>query len=274
MENSASPEPVAEPEPFAPGPGPAAALRVALVVEDDDRAADLVRLLLEAEGFAVLRAASGEAGLEIAAREQLSLITLDVQLPGMDGWDFLLRLRENAVLARVPVVIISGDTRANVGVRGGAAAVLQKPLSRAELRLTLDGLGLQPVEQHTYTVLVVDDDPKAVEVISTFLPAPFYSVVRAYGGAEAILLARRLCPDLILLDLMMPDIDGFAVVAALQGDTATARIPVLVVTAKQVSTEDRAALNSYPETVIHIVEKAGFNRSSFLAEVRRAIEPN
>ncbi|PWF46012.1 PAS domain-containing hybrid sensor histidine kinase/response regulator [Massilia glaciei] len=266
MENSASPEP-------APAPGAPAHERCALVVEDDDRAADLVRLLLEAEGFSVVRAASAEAGLEIAARQPLRLITLDVELPGMDGWAFLLRLRENAALARVPVVIISGKNQANVGLRGGAAAVLQKPLSRAELRLTLDGLGLHPVEQRTYTVLVVDDDPKAVEVISTFLPAPFYSVVRAYGGAEAILLARRLCPDLILLDLMMPDIDGFAVVAALQGEPATARIPVLVVTAKRVSDQDRAALNSYPETVIHIIEKAGFNRSGFLAEVRRAIDP-
>ena len=84
-------------------------------------------------------------------------------------------------------------------------------------------------------MLVVDDDPKAVEVIAAFLPAPAYAVVRAYGGSEAIALAQRLRPDLILLDLMMPDVNGFDVVEALQRNADTARIPILVVTAKQIT---------------------------------------
>ncbi|HEY5612613.1 MAG TPA: PAS domain S-box protein, partial [Lysobacter sp.] len=134
--------------------------RIALVVEDDDQAADLVRLLLEAEGFAVLRAASAEAALEMAPQHALSLITLDLQLPGIDGWEFLQRIREDSDLAHVPVVIIAGMVDVQLAVSGGAAAVLEKPVSRAQLKNSLANLGLHPAQQHTHTILIVDDDPK------------------------------------------------------------------------------------------------------------------
>ncbi|MBP8296141.1 MAG: response regulator [Burkholderiales bacterium] len=153
----------------------------------------------------------------------------------------------------------------------GAAAVLQKPISRAQLKASLTELGLHPAQAHTHTVLIVDDDPKAVEVIAAFLPPPAYAVVRAYGGREAINLAQQLLPDLILLDLLMPEVNGFEVVAALQSSAGTARIPVLVVTSKEVSAADRAALNRNPGRHIHVVEKAGFNSARFIAEVRRTL---
>jgi CheY-like chemotaxis protein len=168
------------------------------------------------------------------------------------------------------VVIISSQAEGNLALTRGAAAVLQKPVSRAQLKTSLDELGLHPLAQRTYMVLVVDDDPKAVEVIAAFLPSPAYAVVRAYGGAEAISLAQRLRPDLILLDLMMPEVNGFDVAEALLADIGTAHIPILVVTAKQVTESDRAALDS-PGHVVRIVEKAGFNRAHFIEEVRRAL---
>jgi PAS domain S-box-containing protein len=245
--------------------------RFALIVEDDDRAADLVRLLLEAEGFTTVRASSAEEGLLLATRQPLSLITLDVQLPGMDGWEFLVHIRESTELAKVPVVVISGLVAANMALTGGASAVLQKPISRAQLKTSLANLGLHAAKANTLTVLVVDDDPKAVEVIAAFMPTPDYAVVRAYGGSDAIVLAQRVLPDLIILDLMMPDVNGFDVVDALHRDPSTARIPILVVTAKQVTAEDRAALNATPDHRIEIVDKAGFNRLAFISEVRRAL---
>jgi PAS domain S-box-containing protein len=244
--------------------------RVALMVEDDDRAAELVRLLLEGEGFDVIRANSAEMALEVAPRQHLSLITLDVQLPGKDGWEFLALIRRDPALASVPVVIIAGDVDAHVALAGGAAAALQKPVSRAQLKLSLANLGLNAGGQ-ARTILVVDDDPKAVEVIAGFLPTPAYAVVRAYGGGEAIILAQRLHPDLILLDLVMPDVSGFDVIEALQRNTDTASIPVLVVTAKQLTPHDQAALYHETGKVVQSVDKAGFNRESFLAEVRRAL---
>jgi PAS domain S-box-containing protein len=247
--------------------------RVALVVEDDDHSADLVRLLLESEGFTVLRAASAEAALLVAPQQPLSLITLDLQLGGMSGWEFLQKIRDNVDLAHVPVVVISSLPVNNLAIARGAAAVLEKPFSRAQLKAALAEMNLDPAEDHTYTVLVVDDDPKSVEVIAAFLPAPAYTAVRAYGGAEAIALAKRLRPHLILLDLMMPEVSGFQVVEALQLDEDTARIPILVVTAKQVTAEDRAALSNSAGMPIPIVDKTGFNRTGFIADVRRALRP-
>jgi PAS domain S-box-containing protein len=247
--------------------------RIALVVADDDGVADLVRVLLEEEGFVVMRAASAASALLLAPHEGLSLITVDIQLPGADGLEFLQRIRESSVLAHVPVVIIAGPADSNMALTGGAAAVLQKPISRADLKAALAHLGLHPAEEQTHTILVVDDDPNAVQVIATFLPHPAYAVVRAYGGREAIGLARRLRPDLILLDLMMPEVNGFDVVEALQRNAETARIPILVVTAKQITPEDRAVLSNNAGAVVRIVEKAAFNRASFINEVRRALLP-
>jgi PAS domain S-box-containing protein len=246
--------------------------RVALVVDADDQSADLIRGLLEAEGFAVQRAASTAAALEAAPRQEIHLIAVALELADTDGWEFLLQLRNLTRLAQVPVVIVANEEQSNLALLGGAAAMLQKPISRAQLKASLDGLGLHANPERVYTVLVVDDDPKAVEVVAAFLPAPGYAVVRAYGGAEAITLAARLRPDLILLDLMMPEVNGFEVADALQRNPDTARIPILVVTAKQITPDDRAQLNATPGKIIHIVEKAGFNRAHFVSEVRRALQ--
>nr|WP_278185437.1 response regulator [Marinobacter salicampi] len=242
-------------------------------MESDKRAAALLRMLLENEGFSVLHAATAEAALELAPKQLLSLITLDLVLPGMDGWEFLLRISESKDLARVPVVVIAGEADTNMALAGGASVIMQKPISRTHLQTSLYGLGLQPSEQKTHTILVVDDDPKAVEVIAAFLPTPAYAVVRAYGGAEAITLAQRLQPDLILLDLMMPRVSGFDVVEALQHNPATSKIAILVVTAKSITAMDRSALSNNPDQVINIVEKSVFSQVRFIAEVRRALQP-
>ena len=253
----------------APAP-PAFQERIALVVEDDDRAADLVRLLLEAEGFTVLRAASAEAALVLAPQQPLSLITLDIQLPGIDGWEFLAQIRESTLLAAVPVVIISGLTHTNLTLTRGAAAVLQKPISRAQLKASLAKMGLQPARERTHTILVVDDDPKAAETISKFLTPPHYTVLHASDAAEAIGTAFRLRPALIVLDLMTPNMRGYEVVKRLQDHADTAGIPILVVTAKQITPQERAALNGNMGKIVHVVEKSALNNELFIAEVRRA----
>ena len=243
--------------------------RTALVVEDDFNAAELIRVQLEAEGFTVLHAASAEAGLVLAVQQPVSLITLDILLPNMDGWEFLSRLKQVPELKHIPVVIISIVADRNKGYALGASAVMQKPISRQELYESLVDLGLFPLSQsRTLKVLVVDDDPRALELIAARILGLASTVLRAYGGREAIEAARRELPDLIVLDLMMPDVNGFDVVEALQSLPETARIPVLVVTAKEITPEDRGQLNGY---VTAIMEKATFDRHRFTAEVRRAM---
>ncbi len=241
----------------------------ALVVEDDFKSADLIRVQLEAEGFLVLHAATAETALVLAARQPLALITLDIMLPNMDGWDFLSHIKQTPALKHIPVVIISIVADPARGFALGAAGVMQKPISRQELYEALVGLGLFPLAPgDSLKVLVVDDDPKAVELIAVRILGLASTVLRAYGGQEAIDAARRELPDLIVLDLMMPEVSGFDVVTALNESEETARIPVLVVTAKHVTPEDRAQLNGY---VLSIMEKANFDRDRFIAEVRRAM---
>jgi len=233
------------------------------------QAAELLRAQLDAEGFQVLHEASAEAALELALKQPLSLITLDIMLANMDGWQFLASIRQMPHLRRTPVVIISAAVERNKGFSLGAAAVMEKPISRQELYETLVDLGLFPfAEGRTLKVLVVDDDPMAVELVAVRILGLVSTVLRAYGGRDAIEAARRELPDLIVLDLMMPDVNGFEVVQALSEHPSTSRIPILVVTAKQISAEDREKLNGFVAT---IMEKAEFDPNRFKAEVRRAM---
>jgi PAS domain S-box-containing protein len=241
----------------------------ALVVEDDIKAAELIRVQLEAEGFKVLLAASAESALMLAMQQPLSLITLDIMMPSMDGWEFLTRLKQVPDLQRIPVVIISIAADRNKGFLLGASAVMQKPILRQELYESLVDLCLLPILQgQTLKVLVVDDDPKAVELIAVRIVGLASTVLRAHGGREAIDVARRELPNVIILDLMMPDVNGFDVVAALNEHPDTARIPILVVTAKQITAEDRAKLSRYVTTIMGTTE---FGPERFTAEVRRAM---
>jgi CheY-like chemotaxis protein len=220
--------------------------RTALVVEDDYSSAELIRVLLEAEGFQVLHAASAEAALVLAVQQPVSLITLDILLPNMAGWEFLSRLKQVPDLSRIPVVIISIVADPHKGFALGAAAVMQKPISRQALYESLADLGLFPLSRgRTLSILVVDDDANAVELIAVHIHGLASTVLRAYGGREAIETARRALPDVIVLDLMMPEVNGFDVVDALQEHPVTAAIPILV--------------------------KTEFDPDRFAAEVRRAM---
>jgi CheY-like chemotaxis protein len=151
----------------------------------------------------------------------------------------------------------------------GAALVLQKPIGHEALIKGLDRLGLTPqAKQREVTVLVIDDDADAVELLAAHLHQRDYIVLRALGGREGIELARRFRPDLIALDLEMPEVNGFDVVEALKGNPSTAQIPIVVVTAKDLTRSDRERLNGH---IRDIVGKAEFNHGRFIGEVQRAL---
>jgi PAS domain S-box-containing protein len=263
----AAPE-AAPPEPRVEIPS-ASRTRTALVVESNRRSAELIRVQLEAEDFKVLLAASADEAMAIAERESLALITLDIMMPDVDGWAFLEKLKRVPALLNVPVVIISILADRTRGFSLGAAAVMQSPISRQELYDTLLSLGLSSVSgENMLKVLVVDDDPKAVELVAVRIRGMASEVLRAYGGREAIEVARREIPDLIVLDLMMPEVNGFDVVDALSADPRTAGIPIVVVTASQITDEERSQLSL---GVASVGGKAGFDGKRFLTEVRRAM---
>ncbi|HKX40435.1 MAG TPA: response regulator [Burkholderiaceae bacterium] len=240
---------------------------VALVVEDDDAAAALMRAQLEAEGFAVRQVATAEAALALVEVFVPDLITLDIVLPGMDGWEFLGRLRETARWEAVPVVVVSVAADQGRGFSLGAAMVLQKPIDRDALAKGLDRLGFTTGGSSNVSVLVIDDDPAAVDLLANQLRQRDHVVLRAPGGREGIDLARRYRPDLITLDLEMPEVSGFDVVEALKSSPATAQIPIIVITARELTRRDRELLNG---RVHDIVGKADFSNGWFIGEVQRA----
>lgn len=243
----------------------------ALVVEDDPKSAKLLRLLLEAEGFQVLVATSGEEALELVHGRSLKLITLDVQLPGMNGWKFLLKLHDMANLASVPVVVIAGQADMSLALSRGASAVLEKPLQRTELQNSLSLLGLRPDRLHSRCVLVVDDDPGTADRVTSYLAQPAYRVEVSATGAAAVTDALTHKPDLILINLMMENLAGFKIVRALAHNPRTQQIPVLVLSSVHITVEEQDAIDSDPEQMVVALGEFGFNRPELLAEIKRAL---
>ncbi|MFZ6731458.1 response regulator [Undibacterium sp. Ji42W] len=242
---------------------------LALVIEDDDQAAEVLRVQLESEGFRIVRATTAEAALAMAEHEHPDLITLDILLPDMDGWEFLENFKQHPLFSSTPVVIISIVADRGRGLSLGAAHVMQKPIARENLTAALSAMGFcKDSAAAQKTALVVDDDPKAVRLVTTQLDIFGYKTLAALGGQEGIDMAHQHKPDLIVLDLMMPEINGFDVVEALKSDTVTASIPIIILTAKQVTTDDRMRLNG---DVKKVIEKSDFNHGRFIGEVRRAM---
>lgn len=239
-----------------------------LIIEDDDQAAELVEMQLKGEGLRVERVKSAEEGLALARKKWFAFVALDITLQGMDGWEFLSRIKDYPETAGLPVVIISIDVDRNKGLSLGASAILQKPISQQMLYDALDSLGLRQSKGQNLKVLVVDDDPRSVEIISESLLSAGCTAIRAYGGMEGVDAAQRTAPDLIVMDLMMPGVSGFEVVERLKGDPRTARIPILVITAKQIEQADRDTLNGH---VMKILEKSELSQGRFISEVRRVM---
>jgi CheY-like chemotaxis protein len=234
-----------------------------LIVEDDPASIDLLTLHLKTAGFEVVVARDGAAGLEMARQLRPACIVLDIMLPRLDGWDVLARAKDDPLIRNIPVVVVSMLDERGKGFALGADEYLLKPIRADDLRGTIHRL--VQTAQRSATLLAVDDDPLAIELIRTSLEPEGYTVLTAGGGAEAIALARQAHPDLIILDLVMPEVNGFAVVEELRKDASTVNIPIVVLTSKTMTPEDKARLNGH---ISHLAGKSGFDRAAFLSLVR------
>ncbi|GGK19114.1 hypothetical protein GCM10010124_09650 [Pilimelia terevasa] len=215
-----------------------------LVVEDDRAAADLLATHLRRVGYAVGVAGNGEAGLAMAAQQRPELILLDVVLPGIDGWEVMRRLKADARLRHIPVAIISVVEDHTVALALGAVDYFTKPLNYDLLLAWLIRHGMvPPLAAEETNLLVIDDDPAVRTLAQRRLARPGLRVVTAENGVEGLRLARQHAFDLIICDLLMPDLDGFSVIAALHGDARTSGTPVLVLTSQDLSEADKARLS-------------------------------
>jgi signal transduction histidine kinase/CheY-like chemotaxis protein len=239
-----------------------------LVIEDDAGAVRLLRAYLESDGFAVRVAADGESGLREVRREAPAAIILDVLLPGIDGWEVLRQLKGDGPLRDIPVIIVTVVDEREVGLALGAVDYFLKPVDRSAL---LERLGrytfTTKVRQRPVRILAVDDDPIAIAMLEAALRPEGFTVDSAAGGREAIAAARHAPPDLVICDLLMPDLDGFATVAALKGDERTREVPILILTAHELSAAEKERLNGQILGVIDKGEKAEVGLREWLSRV-------
>jgi len=239
-----------------------------LVVEDDVRAANLLTLYLGRGGYRTDVVADGAQALDAAKALQPVAITLDILLPSLDGWEVLRELKRDEKTRDIPVVVVSVVGNEELGYALGAVDYFVKPVDRQALLARLGRYTFTTkVRQREVRVLVVDDDPSAVTLLDGILRPAGFTVLGATGGAEGIATAQADHPDLILLDLMMPDVSGFEVIRALKSDDHTRNIPILVVTAKDLSDEDKVALNGHVAAVLRKGDLAGVELLALLDEI-------
>jgi CheY-like chemotaxis protein len=218
-----------------------------LVIDDDATARELISDHLKAEGFSVVTAAGGLEGLRLAKEMRPTAITLDVMMPDLDGWSVLAALREDSELAEIPVIMVTILDEHRRASALGASGYLTKPIDRERFHRLLDRFrtATRPTR-----VLLVEDDPTQRERVRSWLEGQEWSVEEATNGREALARLHKCKPEVILLDLMMPEMDGFQVVAALQKETGWRDIPVIVITSLDLDAKDRERLNAGVQFVL------------------------
>jgi CheY-like chemotaxis protein len=221
-----------------------------LVVEDDPAAAELLIRQIERAGFRTQVARTGGQALAAARAQKPAAITLDILLPDLDGWEVLTQLKNDPATSKIPVVVVSVVDNPELGIALGALDYFVKPVSGAELVSRLARFRLGRTYADKASVLVVDDEEPNREWLRRLLEPEGFSVVLASGGQEAIDIARATPPDLIMLDLMMPNVTGFDVVEALRATPATQNIPIMVLTAKTLTEADIHQLHGHVSTIL------------------------
>ena len=252
----------------APAPAVAAFAGTILIVDDDAAGTELVGRMLAGEGFRAVPAASGEEGLRLARELRPDLILLDVLMPSADGWAVLSQLKADPLLADIPVVMISVTSEKALGFAVGAADYLVKPVDRESLMRTVEKyLGLSS----DHPILVVDDDATTRSMLRRLLERQGWKVVEAANGVEGLARVDEAKPSLVLLDLMMPEMDGFAFLAVLNDrHLLDIALPVVVLTAKELTRGEREILAGFAHKVI---QKGSYTGSQLEQEVRRALKP-
>jgi CheY-like chemotaxis protein len=236
-----------------------------LVVDDDPVARDILQNFLESEGYTVATAVDGEDGLHKARELRPALITLDVIMPRSDGWTVLQSLKEDPELADIPVLMVSIVDDKHKGFSLGVADYMTKPVDRKRLlvmleRYKLDGKG--------GSVLIVEDDASTRQLMRRVFVSEGWRVREAFNGKVGLEMVEAEVPELIILDLVMPELDGFEFVEGLKAIPAAAAVPVVVVTGADLSDEDRHRLSGGVE---RIIQKPANGAMPLLAEVRQFV---
>ncbi|MFO0552898.1 MAG: response regulator [Polyangiaceae bacterium] len=243
---------------------PVARKGVVLVVDDDETSRDLLTRILEAEGHSVVVARDGQQGLELARALKPAAITLDVIMPRVDGWAALSALKADPALCDIPVIVVSVLGDRAFGLSVGATEYVTKPVDRERLATIL--------KRHVRaraTVLVVDDDPDARTMMARAVSELGHQPIAATNGRAALDELQRSRVELVLLDLLMPELDGFEVLATMKASPELAVVPVVVMTAKDLTADDRRRLSG---SVASILQKGELTTSELGEMIRGIVE--
>ncbi|HSQ75103.1 MAG TPA: response regulator [Bacteroidota bacterium] len=238
---------------------------LALIVEDSPQAVELLRLTIESAGYRVEIARNGTDALDMAKRLHPHVITLDLILPGKDGWQVMKELKRHPLCKHIPIIIVSIIDEKNLGFSLGAVEYFVKPVNREDLVRALDRVHMLPSrDEKKPSVLVIDDDRAATDLVQVILENEGYRVSAAHDGADGVAMAVREHPDVVLLDLLKPEMSGFAVAQQLRQIPATRAIPIIVLTSMEVDDEVQQQLGN---TVAGLMSTARFTKKDLLREI-------
>ncbi len=256
----ASPEPIHEVVPVLPDDH----TRPCIVVVDDDQSSqDILRDYLESAGYTVQPVLDSRLALAKIEQVQPQLVILDILMPHLDGWQVLTMIKSNPATAAIPVLICSITEQQQLGLALGATDYLVKPIHETAL---LDRV--QQMLPPPATVLVVDDDPDARQIIRTILALKRYQVLEASDGESGLTMLSQLRPDMLVLDLMLPGMDGFAVLEQVRSDPQCASVPVLIITAMDLQLPERLWLQ---ERASAWVQKSQLSADQFLLQIAQSM---
>ncbi|MBC7250702.1 MAG: GAF domain-containing protein [Anaerolineae bacterium] len=240
--------------------------KIVLCIDDDEGVITLFHRYLDKQGYRVVGLTDPMRVMEEVKRLKPYAITLDVMMPEKDGWQVIQELKTDPETRDIPVIMCTIVSEEGRGITLGAADYLVKPILEQDLVLALERLDH---EEEVNRVLIVDDQQKDRNLLRRIIESqPGYEVLEASSGQEAIMLVRQQRPNIIILDLLMPGVDGFAVLEALKMDQVTRSIPIIVVTAKELTEEDRRRLNNHIETLI---QKGVLKQEELLEDVVAAL---
>ena len=236
-----------------------------LVIDDDNDVQELLRRTLARHGLRVEGARTGDEGLRLAKLLRPQAITLDVMMPGMDGWTVLAHLKNDSTTADIPVVMLTIVDNRNLGFAMGAAEYLTKPIDRDRLAAVLVRYSKETADR---VALVVEDEDDSRDVLRRMLESEHWQVREAANGREALAKLEQELPSIVLLDLMMPEMDGFELLDQIHANEKWKNLPVLVVTAKELTPEDRARLNGHVDRVL---QKGSYQKKELIEQVARMV---
>jgi PAS domain S-box-containing protein len=238
---------------------------LALVVEDSPQAGELLRMYIESAGYRVEIARNGLDAVDMAKRLHPSVITLDLLLPMKDGWQVMKELKRHPLCKHIPIIIVSIIDEKNLGFSLGAVDYFVKPVNREDLVAALDKVHLvSRPDGRQASVLVIDDDRAATDLIQVILQNEGYQVLKAFHGRDGVEVAAREHPDLIILDLIMPETSGFNVAYQLKQIPATRSIPIIILTSMEIDPDMAEQLGGY---VTSLMSKSSFTKRDLLREI-------